>query len=157
MEVEVLVNCTYGGLSISEEALRVYNARCEARGLEAIRKPYGVRDHRSNPLLLEIVRELGAAANGRHARLWIYKGIQGYYGIQEYDGLESFEACASEVPHLDVRALVFDDTQSAEEKVRQIRDAYTEHDRIMALADALDKQNPVYKTEIATGVLDPMS
>lgn len=81
----VVINDCYGGFGLSERAEREY------RKLAGITDPsWHDRDiPRDDPYLVQIVRELGMAANGRHANLKIVE-IPGDVDwlIQEYDGAE---------------------------------------------------------------------
>ena len=64
--MEVLINSTYGGCSLSDKALELYNQRCKERDLSPMMNRFldDNAGERCNPLLLEIVRELGSDANG---------------------------------------------------------------------------------------------
>ena len=83
-------NDCYGGCIISEKAARRY---CELKGInydkdwEKDYSVYGIK--RTDPVLIQVVEELGKEANGFCSRLKIEEIPNGsYYRISEYDGWE---------------------------------------------------------------------
>lgn len=137
--VEVIVNKSYGRIRISDEALRLYNSRCVDHGFSPMKSVLDVDDRRTDPLLVAIIRELGASANNG---LVIHKGVEGYWGIEEYDGYELFDACCLTQPFIDIRALVFNESMSSADKIEHMKKAYREFDHISALGQTLNAQNP---------------
>lgn len=81
----IVINDCYGGFGLSRRA------RDEYRRLAGITDPsFSDRDiPRNDPYLVQIIRELGMAANGDHANLKIVE-IPGNveWLIQDYDGAE---------------------------------------------------------------------
>ncbi len=80
-----MINDCYGGFGLSDRAILEYTK------LAGITDP-SFCDHeipRDDPYLVQIVRELGMAANGRHSNLKIVE-IPGdvEWLVQEYDGAE---------------------------------------------------------------------
>ena len=81
--MKIVINTCYGGFGLSKEALALFNERAGTvityeRDIE-----------RNNPILVEIVEQLGEAANGDFAELKIVEipdDVQ--WQIQEYDGDE---------------------------------------------------------------------
>ena len=106
---KIVTNTCFGGFSLSNEAIRMYltlkNIPYEERkdkynevmfcepGGEDWSLYYLIHDiDRSDPCLVEVVETLGAAANGRDARLKITELPSGTrYRITEYDGSETIE------------------------------------------------------------------
>lgn len=103
-EVGVVYNACYGGFSLSDEAHEAYLLRKDIPFTKA-ESPYG-RSHfyrdedgvcidsrdipRDDPVLVEIVTELGSKANGECARLQsCYLSAGTCYRIDDYDGMES--------------------------------------------------------------------
>jgi len=110
--MEVVYNACYGGFSLSEEAIARY---AEIKGLTLYKetgayglvtywivppeKRIGSRDamtlkprdiSRCDPVLVQVVKELGDKANGRCAALKIADVASGQrYRIDEYDGAET--------------------------------------------------------------------
>jgi hypothetical protein len=81
----VVINTCYGGFSLSDRAIKEYMA---LSGL--VERDFHDRDiARDDPYLVKIVKELGEAANGTHAKLKIVE-IPGdvSWHIGEYDGNE---------------------------------------------------------------------
>lgn len=88
--IEVVLNACYGGFSLSKIALNTYNEKRTAEGLPTQKWEDDIDRH--DPLLVEVVRELGSKANGSSANLIIKKIPAKYatcYVIDEYDGAES--------------------------------------------------------------------
>ena len=89
--MKYVINDDYGGFSISEAAAKRY---AELKGIEFVPVPYGYgRDiERNDPVLVQVVEELGSAANGSYATLRITDIPSGaQYRLQEYDGAEYIE------------------------------------------------------------------
>jgi hypothetical protein len=99
--VRVVYNACYGGFSLSNDAMD----RIIELGYEGLRpnaeydpsyesffasiKYWGDCDiPRHNPILVQVVEELGEKANGSCARLAIEE-VDGPYRIEEYDGFET--------------------------------------------------------------------
>lgn len=140
--VEVIVNKCHGRIRISDEALRLYNLRCADHGFSPMASVFGADNRRTDPLLIAIIRELGPRASTTYSDLVIHKGVEGYWGIEEDDdGSETFDACCVTEPFLDIRALVFDNTMSSEDKIERMKKAYREFDHIAALGQELNVLN----------------
>jgi hypothetical protein len=97
--IEVVINKCYGGYGLSAEALCLIEERHpDYKDMED-----SDREHidcyieslpRSDPVLLEVVKELGQEASGTHASLSIMKipkKYEKYYEIDEYDGQEGLK------------------------------------------------------------------
>ena len=87
-EIEVLLNDCYGGWSISNKALQLYKLRKTNNSSNYVRR-------RSDPLLIQIYKELGNEFDGeKYSKTGIEKipkKYENYYFISEYDGLETVE------------------------------------------------------------------
>lgn len=84
MTQKIVINVCYGGFGLSEAA--------ELKYLELAGKPLGEMRWeiaRNDPTLVKVVEQLGAAANGQHAKLKIVE-IPRYvkWTVCEYDGME---------------------------------------------------------------------
>jgi len=117
---KIVINKCYGGFDLSEEALRLYAQKkglpfyvrqdpkfksfkmyftADPSGMTKIDNDfyhkyylYGPYIERTDPVLVEVVEELGDKANGMCAKLYIVELPKGtLYRIDEYDGLESIE------------------------------------------------------------------
>lgn len=81
----IVINDCYGGFGLSDRAITEY------KRLAGITDPifYDRDIPRDDPYLVQIVRELGMAANGAHSNLKIVE-IPGdvEWMVQEYDGAE---------------------------------------------------------------------
>ena len=109
--MKIVINTCYGGFSLSAAAMRRY---LELKGepfweersgvwldwLDFYRDPPEVYDRqvlsvhdlaRHDPLLVQVVEELGAAANGDYARLEVVEVAGSKYRITENDGVENVE------------------------------------------------------------------
>ena len=83
---EVLYNACYGGFGFSKEAIAEYRARGGAFEGHWDRIP------RNDPVMVSVVRDLGARANGMCAKLLIASvpaPFETHFQIDEYDGMES--------------------------------------------------------------------
>lgn len=82
MQKRVVINECFGGFSLSEQALKRYR---ELGGTVEYHRDI----ERDDPLLIQVVEELGEAANGRCAALKIVEIPSDVeWQIEEYDGLE---------------------------------------------------------------------
>jgi hypothetical protein len=97
--MEVVYNGVYGGFSLSKEAADLIATRLKEAGrdsdpgCEEDWHPCGMYRalDRADPILVSVVKELGAKANGPHSFLAIEKlpeEWKGCYAIEEYDGNE---------------------------------------------------------------------
>ena len=102
---KVVYNACYGGFGLSNEAkdrmvelgyeMEVnvnYDPRPEVECYNRTQK-YKIYDgdiSRHNPILVQVVEELGDKANGMYANL-VIEEVSGSYRIDEYDGFESVE------------------------------------------------------------------
>jgi len=105
--MDILLNKCHGGYGLSDEAVRLYLTK---KNIEIKLNPkysssyfnyYIVGDNeqfsdhnipRTDPVIIEVVRELGKKANGKSAELKIVSIPDGCeYYIDEYDGMESIE------------------------------------------------------------------
>ena len=118
-EIEVLLNDCYGGWQISNKANKLYELR---RTKDSIRK-------RSDPILVQIYKELGDAFDGgKHSKTGIEKipkKYEKYYIISEYDGLESIEIDYTkyELDHLKqkIKEILENNSMDNDEKIKQFR------------------------------------
>ncbi len=98
---KVVYNACYGGFSLSNEAMdRMVELGYEglqpnpeynpnSKSMFDSHKYWGDYDvPRHNPILVQVVEELGEKANGSCARLAIEE-VDGPYRIEEYDGFET--------------------------------------------------------------------
>lgn len=108
---KIVYNNCYGGFSLSDKAVERY---CEIKGIKTypecwcgmtlhwLSEPTGNKesddwretlDHRSivrhDPILVQVVEELGEEANGQCADLQIFQTESNQYQIEEYDGNET--------------------------------------------------------------------
>ena len=86
-QLEIMVNTCYGGFSISEAAMDEYRRRCPDRQEFEY---YHIDRH--DPVMVEIVKELGTRANGLVAQIELRRIpalYAGHYSIGEYDGMEN--------------------------------------------------------------------
>ena len=78
--MKLVINASFGGFSLSEKAVE--------RIAEIQGRPHP--DDRADPILVRVVEELGAEANGKFASLKVVEipdDVQ--YEIDDYDGFES--------------------------------------------------------------------
>jgi hypothetical protein len=82
--MKVVINRCYGGFSLSNEALKLYE------DLSGKKDVYGLDIERNDPILIDIIETLGIEkSNGGFAELKIVDIPDGIkYTICEYDGME---------------------------------------------------------------------
>lgn len=93
-KIPVLINSSYGSFELSNFGINEYNRR-----MLIIDKDYKIKkdideSYRYDPLLIEIVKELGENANSKYSKLkivYIYKELRDYVEITEYDGKEEID------------------------------------------------------------------
>ena len=86
---KIVYNACYGGFSLSDEAISRY-AKIKGITEEAGDELYDRDIERTDPVLVQVVEELGELADGACARLRIKELVSGtLYRIDEYDGYES--------------------------------------------------------------------
>jgi hypothetical protein len=87
-EIEILYNNRYGGWVISDKAMELYTLRKIKNSNYYLRR-------RSDPILIQIYKELGDEFDGKKYSKTsiekIPKKYENYYYISEYDGLEKVE------------------------------------------------------------------
>ena len=85
---KIVLNGCYGGFGISTAAVCRY---AEIKGIS----PSDVDDYdinRTDPVLVQVVEELGEAANNDSSKLYIVEIYPGtLYRINDYDGIEDIE------------------------------------------------------------------
>lgn len=98
--IKVAYNVDFGGFSLSEEAVRRY---CELKGLtlEIEENKWGnyyIVDgedwnsrhlQRHDPILVQVIEELGEVANGKFADIVVEEIEGSKYYIEDYDGAET--------------------------------------------------------------------
>jgi hypothetical protein len=81
--MKIIINTCYGGFGLSEKALAIFNER------SGTVNTYGRDITRNNPILVEIVEQLGEAADGGFAELKVVEIPDDVkWQIEEYDGNE---------------------------------------------------------------------
>lgn len=83
---KIVYNACYGGFGLSNKARELY---CTLSGVDPL-EFYDSDLDRTDPILVQVVKELGSKADGRHANLQIRDLEPGtLYRIDEYDGWET--------------------------------------------------------------------
>lgn len=121
-EIEVLLNDCYGGWEISSKANKLYALRTTKDSNYFLRK-------RSNPILVQIYKELGDEFDGgKHSKTGIEKipkKYENYYYISEYDGLEKVEIDYTkyELDNLkkNIKEILENNSIDNDEKVNQLK------------------------------------
>ena len=84
--MKVLLNKCFGGFGVSKKAFDLFNERSETK----VKYNFEVEEHRCDPILVDIVEELGEEANDSCSKLVIAEIPDEYdYWIEDYDGVES--------------------------------------------------------------------
>src|SRR6056297_2555822 len=97
----IILNATYGGFKFSKQAIEEYNSRKvmndeEKRDHVLLKYDEAKRDHvlRFDPLMAQIVQEIGERANTTVSKLVVHEieeRYRDYVHIVENEGLEDFE------------------------------------------------------------------
>ena len=81
--MKIVINTCYGGFGLSKEALALFNERTGTV------ITYDIEIKRNDPILVEIVEQLGESANGHLAELKVVEIPDDVvWGIEEDDGHE---------------------------------------------------------------------
>lgn len=88
---KIVYNDCYGGFGLSREAVQRGKELSQDSHWQCINQDWGFYDGpRHDPVLVQVVEELGDAASGKFAKLRIYELPSGVsYRIDEYDGTET--------------------------------------------------------------------
>ena len=128
---KVVINYGDGRFGLSKAALTEYTNRTSTRERKFSRGEYLTPSFRGDPILIDIIEEMGLAANGDFARLVIVKIDSKYkdcFNIYEYRGGESIiinkEKCLANA----IRSLIEHPTLSDKEKLQDISVLYSEYD-----------------------------
>lgn len=86
--MKIVFNACYGGFGLSDEAFEMF---CERTGLKDIHQLDIEWHHRTNPVLIDIIEQLGIRRASGPAALLLVAEIPDDYGysIEDYDGVES--------------------------------------------------------------------
>lgn len=86
MEREIVINTQYGGFGLSHTAICAYNDRAQAAGVPSFNECTLCRD---DPILVQVVRDLGRAAGDAYSVLKIVRiPADVKWTIKDYDGME---------------------------------------------------------------------
>ena len=129
MTSEILLNGAYGGFSLSKEAVAKYNEKLREINLEHkdfCERGYDLHPHkyRMEPILINIVKELGDKANGTHCKIYIESfnsEFKNYIKIHEYDGQEDLEIDIQSY-RLDLIKEVVNSDLSSDDKISKIKE-----------------------------------
>ena len=119
--IPVMYNTCYGGFTLSDAAVHEYNMR---KGLEVKRLTgMGMEIHRADPLMVQIVQELGAKANGLCSDIrldHIHAKYKDHFSISEYDGCETVVIDYKGYLLSEINKILQNDFISPEVKISQI-------------------------------------
>ena len=117
-----VISPCYGGFGVSETGMNLYRQKYEAK----FRKPFTQRYweiSRQDPLLVEVVQELGKGASTECSKLVIFYVSNKYVDfldIGEYDGFESVDVDVEKYKVATSKLIVKDVSITAEEKIQRI-------------------------------------
>lgn len=84
---KVLINRCFGGFQLSKKAFDLFNERSETKADFNFQV---AEYHRDDPILIDIVEELGVEAMDSCSKLVIAEVPDGYdYDVSDYDGIET--------------------------------------------------------------------
>lgn len=117
-----IYNKAYGGFGYSQLALDEYSKRTTSK-----KNKYG--PYRTDQVMVDIVKELGAEANGQYAELeivYIEPKYQAFIDVDEYDGKETVGINWNMYLLANIYKTI-EATDSAEDKVAKIRTLFDEN------------------------------
>jgi len=119
--IPIMYNTCYGGFSLSEAAITEYNRR---KSPDTPRLDAMGRDiDRTDPLMIQIFREIGKQANGMCADIrldHIPPQYKNNYYIQEYDGTETVRIDYKGYLLDEIQKIMRDPSISSEDKVSRM-------------------------------------
>ena len=119
MSISVMYNACFGGFGLSAAAIAEYRRRCP--NAEEDLPDYRIPRH--DPVMVAIVREMGAAANDRFSQIHLRTlpaHYEKYYAIREYDGMESVAVRRHEYQVDAIKSILGDRTTSKADKLARI-------------------------------------
>ena len=123
-EIEVLFNECYGGWRISNKAIKLY----KLRQTEQSNNNYNYLSRRSDPILIQIYKELGDEFDSKYSKTVIErisKKYENHYYISEYDGLETIEINYTkyELDNLkkNIKEILENNSMDNDEKINQFK------------------------------------
>jgi hypothetical protein len=102
--IKVAICDSYGAYGLSDKAINLYIDRkgyhnnhntawdCNCSCGKCLTGYRGNRIARDDPLLIQIIKELGSEANTEYCRLKIVVAVKDFYSISSYDGLETLQS-----------------------------------------------------------------
>lgn len=125
--VPMLLNVSYGGFGFSDVAIQEYIKRMKQKDSAYDTRKisyngYGI--YRFDPVMINVVRDIGDKANGRFAKLQVVDVIKeyiDYIDIDEYDGKETFDYDVSAYTLEKINDII-DSSVTAEQKVKSIKE-----------------------------------
>lgn len=124
MVIKVVINRCYGGFGLSQKAREEYLKRSGKQD----DKGFSIYDlERTDPILIQIVEELGEEANDFCSDLYIEcldDDMEGCWSIYEYDGSESISIDGSFSIRNKIARILYSDNEMSDaqmlEKIREI-------------------------------------
>ena len=119
--IPVMYNTCYGGFSLSEAAITEYNRRKSPNTPKL--NAMGMHIDRTDPLMIQIIREMGKQANGMCSDIrldHIPPQYKNNYYIQEYDGTETVQIDYKGYLLDEIQKIIHDSSISAEDKVSRM-------------------------------------
>jgi hypothetical protein len=124
--IGVAVNKCYGGFSLSEKAVEILRTRLGDPKIQS----YSFEDSdgkfsRHNPVLIEVINELGEEADGPFAKIvvvYIEEKYKGFYSISEYDGMEGVKINYNKFSNAEIKQILYseDDDSTKIQKMKEI-------------------------------------
>jgi hypothetical protein len=128
---KVVLNYGDGRFGLSTAARIEYKNRTSTRAVQFSSSEYLNPSFRSDPILIDIIEEMGLAANGDFARLVILKLESEYkdcFKIYPYPGGESIVINKEKWLADSIRSVTEDPALTDTEKLKQISALYVEYD-----------------------------
>jgi hypothetical protein len=88
--IKIVINTCFGGFGLSDEAVKLYKKLSKKKFSKDWYPPFDIK--RDDPILVQVIQELGEKANGEYAELKIVSVPNGTnWEVTEYDGSETVE------------------------------------------------------------------
>jgi hypothetical protein len=147
--VEVPYNVAYGGFAFSHQFTEEYHRRCKATGVKPkehiIYSRYGA-EGRTDPLVLEILREKGCAwSSDAYCSMYLYpvpKQYIKYVEISDYDGQESIGLNREKIYSELIEAFLVQSEEDASLTLQDLKTEIAKYKETMARYDNFLKNYP---------------
>ena len=154
-----MYNGSYGGYGFSKEAIRLYNERKSAESSPPYPYTYGGHSiSRTDPVMVQIVRELGDKANSFYSRIVLEEipaRYANHYSITEYDGNETVQIEYDKYAVDRIREIMHNSDLLISDKTTQVHEILREHQALRESAPTDEDHIEDSQTWVGQGIRLP--